>query len=204
MTHRAALLELERKKLTLLRNKLAEQERRVKTLEAMEDDPLDALLERELAGTQPRPAAATGTERSSAIEATAGADATIPEQAKTSGLQPELVEAASMPYAWQRRPRRIPPMWVKLLRFIGPEGKTYEQVVEHIARERLQLTGGAARTQLMHYRKEFGLIENPARGFYVATDKALQLIAAQEGESPAVGDGGALKTQPTPLTRAAA
>lgn len=214
MTRRAALLELERKKLTLLRNKLEEQARLVKTLEAAEDDPYDALLERELAAAE----AAEKTNEKQAVHADVQtpARAAILEAAKMAataaseaaaihaGLRPSNVLLASSSVAWQRVPRRIPPTWVALLRFIGRDGKSYDDVVGFINHNSLPVTPGAARTQLMNYRKEFGFVDNPRKGFYQATEKALAFINAQEGESPTVGDGGASKTQPTPLTRAAA
>ena len=73
-----------------------------------------------------------------------------------------------------------------------------------IAESKFAITPGAARTQLMNYRKDFGFIENPSKGFYKATERALGFLDTQEGEDPAVGTGGVFSLQPNPLDRAAA
>lgn len=203
MSQRSALLDLERKKLSFLRNKLAEQELRVKTLEQMEDDPFDAVLERELE-------AMDAQERTSAEHRVADAVREGREAVQASALAPIVppAEDAAQPgFVWGaklRDPRRVPSQWVKLLRYIGREGKSYDQVVDFIGTNGISISAGAARTQLMNYRKDYGFVENPKKGFYVATEKALNFIQAQEGEDPAVGDGGVFSLQPTPLIRAAA
>ena len=56
----------------------------------------------------------------------------------------------------------------------------------------------------MNYRKDFGFVESPRKGFYRATDKAVAFIDAHKDESPAMDDGEASESQPTPLDRAAA
>ena len=197
MSQRDALLDLERRKLGLLRQKLAEQERKVKTLEAMDDDPFDALLEREL-GLHTAHAATLEVE-----------PVRPPQPAKTPEPEPAAAgeEVLNARFNWGaelRRPRRIPRNWVRLLRFIGPDGKTYDQVTAFIAESKFAITPGAARTQLMNYRKDFGFIENPSKGFYKATERALGFLDTQEGEDPAVGTGGVFSLQPNPLDRAAA
>jgi hypothetical protein len=200
MSQRSALLDLERKKLSFLRNKLAEQELRVKTLEQMEDDPFDAVLERELEALDAQDAAHRVAEAvregREAVQASAQAPILLPAE---EAAQPGFVWGAKL-----RNPRRVPPQWVKLLRYIGREGKFYDQVVDFIGKSGISITAGAARTQLMNYRKDYGFVENPKKGFYVATEKALSFIQAQEGEDPAVGDGGVFSLQPTPMDRAAA
>ena len=193
MSHRTELLELERRKLLLLRHKLVEQERRVQTLEQMQDDPLDELLERELAQ-----ATAVQTpvqaQRGHQEEAT---EIDIPEPPSVPSMLP-------MAATWQRIPRRIPPQWARLLSYIGSDGKSFAEVEAFIKNEDLALTPGAARTGLMNYRKDFGFVENPRKGFYKATDKALAFIEAHKDESPAIDDGEAFESQPTPLARAEA
>lgn len=192
MSHRTELLEHERRKLLLLRNKLAEQEQRVKVLEQMQDDPLDEVLDRELAqdaGTKRTPAPAPAP-----IDQSSGADE-LPRRAES------LLPPA---FAWQRVPRRMPPQWARLLTFIGSEGKTFTEVEAFIKEAPLAMTPGAARTGLMNYRKDFGFVENPRKGFYKTTDKALAFIEARKDESPTTDDDGASESQPTPLTRAAA
>lgn len=188
MSQRSALLELERRKLALLRSKLSEQERRVQTLEAMDDDPFDALLERELSALevkQPAPLPA---------------EAPKPKQA--------LVQSVlTPPPSWgqkPRYPRRVPPIWVQLLTFIGLDGKTYEQVLAFVSANKMAISEGAVRAQLMNYRKDFAFVENPRKGFYLATPRALSYLQTQEGGGAAVNDDGASNSQPAPLNRAAA
>lgn len=185
MSQRAALLDLERRKLALLRSKLAEQERRVKTLEAMDDDPFDALLERELAAP-----IAVAKDYFAATPAHA-TPASVPLHGTPSVTASPLPPVSLQWGAQARRPRRVPPIWARLLPFIGLEGKTYEQVTNFIATNQLGITPGAARTQLMIYRKEHGFIENPRKGFYRATPAAMEFLrqqAAQDGGTGRIDD----------------
>ena len=191
MSQRSALLDLERRKLSLLRSKLAEQERRVQTLEAMDDDPFDALLERELSTLEVKP------------------PTPLPVAAETPKPAQALVQTPVLasPASWGqqlRYPRRVPPHWVQLLTFISLEGKTYEQVIAFVAENKMAISEGAVRAQLMNYRKDFGFVENPRKGFYLATARALSFLQTQEGGGASVGDGGASNSQPAPLNRAAA
>lgn len=195
MSQRSALLDLERRKLSLLRSKLAEQERRVQTLEAMDDDPFDALLERELSTLEVKPP--------TPLPVAAAAAAETPKPAQARVQTPLLASPAS--WGQQLRyPRRVPPHWVQLLTFISLEGKTYEQVIAFVAENKMAISEGAVRAQLMNYRKDFAFVENPRKGFYLATARALSFLQAQEGEGTSVGDGGAFNSQPAPLNRAAA
>lgn len=209
MSQRAALLDLERKKLALLRSKVAEQARRVSLLEQMDDDPLDALLERELATQTSAAPVEPATPRTAPIAIDVQTSAPEPAQARALP-SPALLPTAAPPdlYVWKRRPRGMTKTWAVLLSFIGEEGKTYEQVKEFIDRTGLKISHGATRTQLMNYRKDFGFVDNPRKGFYVATKAALEFIKAHEAkerpEDPAADGGGVPEAQPLPLTRAAA
>ena len=193
MSERIKLIERERRKLDWLREKVTEQERRLRALEELKDDPLDEMFERELAAADP-------------VHTSAQASGTAPAM-MTSPAPSTHLERLLRPIdvtAWVRVPRRFAPNWVQLLKFIGPEGKTYAQVKQFLTATGLPIKPDAVRAGLMNYRKEFGLVENPKKGFYVVTEKALEMIRAQEGESPATGDSEASKTQPHPLTEAAA
>lgn len=196
MTPRIAeLLELERRKLSLLRNKVLDQERRVEVLAALVDDPLDALLEREL------------TAPAAAVQAPAPGLAAAPESAAAQPPEGLPAPGFAQVFNWAapttRVPRRVPSQWVQLLRFIGLDGKTYNDVTAYARSQQLQISEGAVRTQLMNYRKEYGFVENPKKGFYRATERALSFIDAQEEGAPAMA-GGSPQSQPSPLTRAAA
>lgn len=197
MSQRNALLDLERRKLALLRQKIGEQERRIQTLEAMDDDPFDALLERELELRTVDTPTATPTPSYPGSAATAQTPA---QQPADIGVMKALVDWGAGP----RLPRRVPQNWVRLLRFIGLDGKSYAQATEFIDVNKIAVTPGSARTQLMTYRKEFGFIENPSKGFYKTTERAMTFLNKQEGEVAATEHGSDFDTQTPPLTRAAA
>ncbi|EWS54453.1 MULTISPECIES: hypothetical protein [unclassified Methylibium] len=204
MSDRAALIERERRKLVWLRAKVSEQEARVRALEDLADDPLDEMFDKETRGQSnaadsvqapahaPQPVIAS---TSVVHQETRPQRELIVSDAARVQLQQLLKPVASA--AWSRRPRQIAPNWVRILGFIGREGKTYTEVREFIAKENLAISPEAARTALMNYRKDFGLVENPKRGFYIATERALAIIEAQKNESPAFAENGAHEPQPT-------
>lgn len=181
MSQREELLKREKLKLSWLREKVTDQERLVSTLERIPNDPLDEMFERETRGARDTPVLA---------------------ELETRPLVDVWRPGSEL--AWGKHPRRVPPNWVKLLTFIGKDGKTLGQVEAFIKEHSLPLSNGAARTGLMNYRKEHGFVDSPKKGFYMATDKALEAIASQEGESPATENSEASSSQPTHLTMAAA
>lgn len=195
MTQRSELLARERRKLAWLRAKVVEQEQRVSALESIKDDPLDEMFEREQEGSTCTPGTTTDDVHTHAqapaqtfsLEVvdtvSLHADMQAQARAKVNQLLMPLASAA-----WRRRPRTLSPHWLKIFKYIGAEGKTYTEVKQFIDRENIEISHDAVRTALMNYRKEFGLIENPKRGVYVATARALELVAAQENESPAKVD----------------
>lgn len=83
---------------------------------------------------------------------------------------------------------------VSSTRYSG-EPKSLAQVMQFIEENSLQLTADTVRAGLMNYRRDFGLLENPKRGRYVATQKALDIIAATKNESLTKGE--APESQPT-------
>lgn len=212
MTPRIAeLLDIERRKLSLLRNKVIDQEQRVKVLEQLANDPLDALLERELS-LAAIPAPVSAPVQPSVLAVAAKVDETADkgkheDQDQGYGAEPAPVEAPAAVFTWgatPRNPRRVPALWVQLLRYIGREGKTYDDVKLFVRDRGLQISEGAVRTQLMNYRKDFDFVENPQKGFYRATERALAFIDAQEGRAAPALPGGGAQSQPEPLARAAA
>ena len=194
MLQRSELLERERQKLAWLQAKVKEQALRVHTIEQIKDDPLDEMFERENNGS--------ARVQASALDGSAIA-APGPATVEMTGRAP-LVQSGAALFQWVRKARRVPANWVAVLRFLGREGKTFREVEAFLVRENVAMTPGAARTGLMNYRKDFGFVENPRKGFYKATEQALGAIRAQEEESPATGNSGASESQPDPLARAAA
>jgi hypothetical protein len=56
----------------------------------------------------------------------------------------------------------------------------------------------------MNYRRNFGMIENPSKGFYVVTPRGMSIIAKQEGERGATANDAPSKSQINPVNRGAA
>ena len=90
-----------------------------------------------------------------------------------------------------------------MFNYIGLEGKSYEDVRLYIHDRDLKISEGAVRTALMNYRKDNGFIENPKKGFYRTTERAMRFIEAQERGNP-TRQGEEPLTQPIPLDRDAA
>ena len=65
----------------------------------------------------------------------------------------------------------------------GLEGKDFSQVQAFTARGETPMTAGAIRTGLMNYRKDYGLVANPKRGFYCATQKGIDFVLAHRSKA---------------------
>jgi len=83
----------------------------------------------------------------------------------------------------KQRVKRIPENWVALISFLGEEGKSFAEVEGFLSAGGAQMTPGAARTGLMNYRREFGFVENPRKGFYKATQKGLEAAEASKAKA---------------------
>lgn len=150
-----AQIDRETAKVKLLRGKIEECEKRIAMLRSMrEDDALDKLLDQELR-TTPQSAPAP------AAQTPASAD---------SDIKP--------------RRKRIPENWAKLLTFIGEEGKSSDQVRAFLLASPIGITPDASRTGLMNFRKEYGFVDSPRRGFYKLSPLGAEAIRAQQSESP--------------------
>jgi hypothetical protein len=184
-------LTRERRKLLWLKGKVAEQERWVRELEQREQDPLDVAFERE------QGAAAIDEVGEMPAQASALPEAAEPDaaSARVVGHAPTVRMAGPWATSWKREVRRLPPKWSAIIEFIGADGKSLTEVMQFIDLRDLQLTADTVRAGLMNYRRDFGLLENPKRGRYVATQKALDIIAATKDESLTKGE--ALESQPT-------
>ena len=185
MSEHSALLARELRKLEWLREKVTEQAKRVEAIERLLDDPLDEMFEREVG----RPAAQAPVQAPSAK-----ADSTTLNVLKDVRQHLEdIMTPRRATAAWTRRQRHLPLTWTLILSHIGKDGKTYSQLKQFIASKGLPISADAMRAGLMNYRRDYGLIENPKRGFYVATDRAMELI--QENESLVKNE--ASESQPT-------
>jgi hypothetical protein len=188
MDERIALLDRERRKLLWIKDKLDQQQRRVDALEALQNDPLDEMFDRENSTDVPLSALPPSTPSS---EPKSGSQQTkqVPD------MVPLLGKYFSVP--WIRRPKQLPEKWVRIFDFIGREGKNYTEVKAFIKREGLAISPDAVRTGLMNYRKEFGLVENPKRGQYNLSEHGADVIAGLKNESPAAVGNEASESQPT-------
>lgn len=195
MDERTALLDRERRKLLWIKEKLTQQQRRVDALEALQDDPLDEMFDRETATELPVPTSAQGPAQVSVPDSVSPEVTEEQPTRQVPDMVPLLSQIHSAP--WMRRPKQLPEKWVRILNFIGRGGKTYTEVKDFILHERLAITPDAVRTGLMNYRKEFGLIENPKRGRYNLSEQGAEIIAGLKNESPATNGSEAPESQPT-------
>ena len=187
MNETAALIERERKKLAWLRDKVADQERRVKALEQLTPDALDEMFERESSATTQESAPIASVEPV--------AEPARPPLIVTTALPKNLAWITPNGTGGFRVPRSMSPSWMKMFEFIGTDGKTLRSIEAFIASGAVSMTPGAARAGLMNYRKEFGLITSSRKGFYQVTERGIALMKALKNESPAFH--GAFKSQTT-------
>lgn len=160
------LIDRERQRRALLVQKLDETDRRIQMLMSMSRQPdlLDKWLDEQTAAPTP----AHHPMASSPVE----------QAADAGQLQ------SDMPTRMTREtPRKISTQWVSLLEHLGLEGKDFSQVQAFTARGETPMTAGAIRTGLMNYRKDYGLVANPKRGFYCATQKGIDFVLAHRSKA---------------------
>jgi hypothetical protein len=184
-------LDFERKKLLWLRDKLAAQEELVGRLEQLAaDDPLDELFLKETARKTQQATPVMIVQASPHPQVERDVEGDLPQD------QPPSPLATPQWQAWTRQPRRMASHWAGILKFIGEDGKNAGQVKAFIEQHFKFLSWDSARSGLMAYRRDFGLLESSRRGHYRLTEKGAALLGALEDESPA-NDGEALESQPT-------
>lgn len=150
-----ALVEREKRKIKLLRDKIAQSEAHLQALMSMRsEDALDKLLDEEL---NAKPAT----------------------DVAPKGWGPEV-------HDFKTRNKPIPSNWAALLKFIGTQGKTMPEVERFLNDEKIPISPPAARTGLMNYRKHYGFIENPKKGFYRLSANGLGVITSQKEENPEI------------------
>lgn len=185
-------LARERRKLLWLKGKVAQQEQWVRELEARSTepvDPLDRALEEAFDHEHGKPVQASALGAGDVAEA----HSPLHAEAQFKGLAPSVRVGGPWAKNWTREVRRLPPKWASIIEHIGAEGKSLTEVIRFVELRALHLTPDTLRAGLMNYRRDFGLLENPKRGRYVATQKALDIIAATKDES--LTDGEASESQ---------
>jgi hypothetical protein len=144
------MIEREKRRRALLVLKLAETDKRIAVLSAMStsSDPLDQWLDEQTAAPPV--------------------------------IQPPQVGVPMVPKKEPMRlretPRKISTQWIELIRFLGLDGKDFNQVQEFLRKAGSQMSPGSIRTGLMTYRKGYGLVANPSPGFYSATPKGMAFV----------------------------
>lgn len=202
MVERTVHLARERQKLEWLRRKFLEQEAFVRSLEARAADAIDEAFEREVLATTGTPHA---DDSAQPVGVVAIALDVAPREAAAPVPDPSPRDSDQfLDDFWLRTPKKIPSNWVQLFKFIGEGGKSYKQLLPFMAAADLKITPDAVRTGLMNYRRNFGMIENPSKGFYVVTPRGMSIIAKQEGERGATANDAPSKSQINPVNRGAA
>jgi hypothetical protein len=177
----ASLIEQEQAKIALLKAKIAECERRIEVLGSFLDaDDLDTLLSKSLA----------------------------PESQKNAGNAPVSFLQQSVPVV-KRQPssgqegfgdpkRRLSEDVQIILRYIGLDGKTLDQLESYCASQRLPHNRGTIRSLMSNYKLKHGFIDSPALGFFKLTGRALAFLDAEypvaHSETPSVGAEGVSDT----------
>ncbi len=163
-----SLLERERLKLSWLRQKLAEQEQFVRELEGREDDALDAAFQREfLKAPEPTP------QDSRDQDTLVAASSPMP-------TVNEVLESGRVGWSLTRPLKSLPSRWIDVMIYIGVEGKTFPEIMNYIERRKLGFAVDTVRAGLMNYRRDYGLLENPKRGFYRVPKPMLDKITAMK------------------------
>ena len=151
------LIDREKRRRTLLVEKLDETDRRIQVLMAMsrQPDPLDKWLDEQTAVAAP-----------------------TAESAQNSAVVGVVEVAETPPAARMTRdtPRKISAQWIDLIEHLGLGGKDFAQVQAFMARGGTPMTAGSIRTGLMNYRKDYGLVSSPKPGFYCATQKGMDFV----------------------------
>jgi hypothetical protein len=167
------LIDRERRRRSILVQKLDESDRRIATLISMSarSDPLDLWLDQQVdssPGPSPEPPAPTTAAPMMPLSDTDAA----PARSRVT----------------RDTPRKISAQWLDLIEYLGEDGKDLTQVTDFLGRAGAQMTTGAIRTGLMNYRKDYGLVLNPKPGFYAATQKGLAFVRSRRLEGSEAKD----------------
>lgn len=177
----ASLIEQEQAKIALLKAKIAECERRIEVLGSFLDaDDLDTLLSKSLA----------------------------PESQKNVGNAPVAFVQPIVPAATQRvssgqesygdPKRRLSEDVQRILRYVGLEGKTLDEVESYCASQQLPHNRGTIRSLMSNYKLKHGFIDSPALGLFKLTERALAYLDSRypvaQSETPSVGAEGVSDT----------
>ncbi len=90
----------------------------------------------------------------------------------------------SVPIGTPRRAtgRGMSPTWSRILAFIGPDGKTLDQIMEFSESNELGVQRNTARSQIHTMVNVTGLLERLGEGHVRLTPKGVEATASQKGE----------------------
>jgi hypothetical protein len=150
MTSYLDQIAVEKQKIDMFQGKIDQCKKRIASLEFLmgdSDDALDALA-------------------SNMITATTHDVAPIPLASAVAGkeIQPSVAHDVREPK------KRLADNTVKLLKLIGKEGKELKELVDYSMKNNLNMRDQNIRNFAMIYRKQYGYIENPRKGFYRLTE----------------------------------
>lgn len=163
----ADLIAQEKAKIKLLQQKIAECELRIEALQSLASggDALDQWLSRSL--DQRTEAHHKGLKI---------------VRAKTRDSSPQ---SSIVPPSREDGPKkRIGAKALSLLVFIGPEGKSLDQMLTFTTSQGWDVTRGGLRSFGNTYRNKFNLLESPRKGFFKLSDDGISYLQSLKSETP--------------------
>lgn len=178
------LIEQEQAKIALLKAKIAECERRIELLGSFLDaDDLDTLLSNSLA---------PDNRKSVGSVLVAATQHITPVAAKQPAFVQDYYEHLNDPK------RRLSDDVQSILRFIGLDGKSLDELESYCAAQQFSHNRGTLRSLMSNYKRKHGFIDSPALGFFKLTGRALAFLDAEypvaQSETPSVGAEGVSDT----------
>lgn len=171
------LIESERAKIALFKEKIVVCESRIAVLQSMLQESKDAVDV--AAGAAVAAKSATGPFPISAPKVS------VPEATN------EVKIAFSMS---PKRP--LGDVAMTCLRSLESGGKTFEQIVSVLQSARIESSRHNTRCTLISVADRFGFIKSPRKQYYEITQNGLKYLEVQKGESPATANSGAFSLQP--------
>ena len=183
----AHLIEQEQAKIALLQAKIVECERRIEALKSfLNADEFDALLTKSLSPDH---------QKKNEVSAAAPT-----QQAPQVAVEPESVSDQER---YGDPKRRLSEDVQSILRFIGLDGKSLDELETYCAAQKFSHNRGTLRSLMSNYKIKHGFIDSPKLGFFRLTERALAFLDAHypmailQSETPSVGAEGVSDTSST-------
>jgi hypothetical protein len=178
------LIAQEQAKIALLQAKIDECLRRIETLRSFENaDELDSLLAKSLFPS-PLPGPRTSSTTSEL-------------QSEQRRIEPKHVSNND---GHSNPKRRLSEDVVGILRFVGLNGRSLDELEAYCASRGYEHNRGSLRSVMSNYKIKHGFIDSPKSGFFRLTDRALAFLNANYpvvmpvSEAPSVSAEGASDT----------